>query len=121
MLDTNALLPIAPVGVAIQRVLEIVNAIESKDRRKEAVYLTLSFLIALLIVRIGGDKWLILHLREGVNGVIDYLVTALVFSAGSEGANSLLKFISYKKNEIGARARTTAGMAGSDPTKLSPL
>jgi len=121
MLDTNALLPIAPIGMAIQRVLEIVDAFQTEERRKEAEYLMLSFLIALLIVLIVGGKWLILGLGKGVKGVIDYLVTALVFSAGSEGANSLLKFISYKKNEIGARARTTAGMEGSDPTKLRPL
>ena len=113
-----ALAPAFAAGFALQRLLEILDPIVEITpiaRAKKAVLGIVSFVAGL-----GLAAWpqtrVLSHLvvPEGsVSPVLDYLVTALFVSGGTEGFNSILKFISYKKEEKKQEANTKAITAAS--------
>ena len=129
----NALGPAFAAGFAVQRLLEIVDALVSvrePGKKKPAVLGVVSLVIGVglafagklrVLLPLGGD----LEVTLGANlaAFVDYLVTGLIVSAGTEGFNSILKFLSYKKEEKKAEAveqKTTAldSLARSDIASL---
>lgn len=101
----SALGPAFAAGFAVQRLLEILDPLVAKllgeDRKK--IYLGLLSLLAGLGLTYGAGlkvlAYLVTDKTGGVFRYLDLLVTALVISAGTEGFNSILKFLSYKKEE----------------------
>lgn len=102
----NPLLPILAVGFAVQRLMEIldpvVDLVLTKLGRPESkkIFLGLASLITGLVLAFTAKLQFLLYL--GVNltqfpAFLDYLVTGLILSGGTEGVNSVLKFLSYKK------------------------
>jgi hypothetical protein len=107
-MDTNvitALMPSFAAGFAVQRLLEILDPLVTKvagvDRKR--IYLGLLSLLAGLGFAYGAGLRVLTHLGADTTGsffrYLDLLVTGLIISAGTEGFNSILKFLSYKKEE----------------------
>lgn len=117
----KALGPAFAAGFAVQRLLEIADPILSgwttdETKKKKwlgGVSLVVGFLLAYaaqlrVLAPLGAD---LSRLGPDLAYFVDYLVTALIVSAGTEGFNSIMKFLSYKKEEKKAEAvqeKTTA-------------
>lgn len=114
MEDTNLIAALAPAfaaGFAVQRVIEIVDPLI--DSRLSATtkkgFLGLLSLGLGLLLAWGLGLQVLAHL--GITSAqnphwltfllpgLDYFVTGLIISAGTEGFNSLLKFLEYRKEE----------------------
>jgi hypothetical protein len=112
-----ALVPAFAAGFAVQRLLEILDPLADRfigpDRKKTV--LALSSLAAGVGFAGGVGLRVLVHLntykfagRFERHDLVDLLVTGLVISAGTEGFNSILKFMNYKKEEQKAEATTKA-------------
>jgi uncharacterized membrane protein YidH (DUF202 family) len=126
----NALAPAFAAGFAIQRLLEILDPIfsqifrgegEENANRKKAVLGLIALIIGLGLAILAKLHVLQLLGATGVPDFVDYLVTGLIISAGTEGFNSILKFLSYKKEEKKqeARAQEVAADAASARARVS--
>ncbi|HEX2832306.1 MAG TPA: hypothetical protein VHW00_04785 [Thermoanaerobaculia bacterium] len=113
-----ALVSAFAAGFAVQQLLELVDAIffgNVLGANKKAVLAWISFFAGLaLSVQIRVLSVFV----PTVNPVIDVFVSALVISAGTEGLNSILKFLSYKKEEQKAAAAQKQRNAGADALSL---
>jgi hypothetical protein len=101
-----ALGPAFAAGFAVQRLLEVLDPMvenifgaENKKIVLGAVSLVMGWGLAF-----GAKLTVLSHLEVVVNSYLDYLVAGLIISAGTEGFNSILKFLSYKKEEKKAEA-----------------
>lgn len=74
----------------------LLSAIAESDYKK-AIMTRLAFAFALILVKWTGIRTLT-HVIKEINDWGDFLITALVLSAGTEGANTLLKFFGYAKD-----------------------
>lgn len=108
----TALGPVFVAGLAIQQLMEIVDPILDKvsGNYKRCVVGIIS-----LIVGLGLAFGLELHvlnligaLREGQHVFLDTLITGVIISGGTEGVNSIVKFLKYskedKKNDAAAKS-----------------
>jgi hypothetical protein len=125
----NPLAPIFAASVAVQQILEVFSVLVEKtvgETRKKAVLGGIGFVVGIMLARAFGlDVMQYFQLNSNIPGV-DTIVTALVLSAGTEGTNSIVKFLKYLKEDkkptaadtlelLGKRAsETTAGAALSD-------
>jgi hypothetical protein len=110
----QALGPAFAAGFAVQRLLEIVDVLMSArepGKRKPAVLGVVSLVIGIglafaaklrVFVPLGGN--LDATLNANLAAFVDYFVTGLIISAGTDGFNSILKFLTYKKEEKKAEA-----------------
>jgi hypothetical protein len=96
----TALGPAFAAGFALQRLLEILDPLLEKWNwladNKKIIHGIVSLVVG-LILAIGFG----LHVMKplGVNGpeILDVIVTAFIVSAGTEGFNSIMKFLGYAK------------------------
>ena len=112
--------PAFAAGFAVQRLLEIVDALfvrigedSAFARSKPAIMAILSLAMGLLLAGLAPLRVLA---PLGVTNALlaDFLVTALVISAGTEGVNSIVKFLEYAKdNKKGQAALSKAGADGA--------
>lgn len=112
---TTALAPAFAAGFAVQRLLEILDPLAewAAGAEKKKIVLGLSSLVAGLGFAGGVGIRVLVHLgaytfgrRWDRHDLVDLFVTGLVISAGTEGFNSILKFMNYKKEESKAAALT---------------
>ncbi|MFL6332939.1 MAG: hypothetical protein ACJ754_06290 [Pyrinomonadaceae bacterium] len=103
---TTALGPAFAAGFAVQRLLEILDPIVNRLVKEEDKKITLGLvsLLAGMGLSFGVKLTVLDHLGLTVDKYLDYLVAGLIISAGTEGFNSILKFLSYKKEEKKAEA-----------------
>ena len=101
--------PTFATGFALQRLIEIIDPLVNLLIGEEKKKIILGLLS--LAIGLGLAYALDLHVLTslGVSGPawlkqLDYLVAGLFVSAGTEGFNSLFKFLSNKKEEAKARA-----------------
>ena len=104
-----ALGPAFAAGFAVQRLLEILDPIFEKikplaDNKKIAVSI-ISVLVALALA-FGIGLRVLQPLGVTNSDFLDGIVTALIISAGTEGFNSIMKFLGYSKEEKKAEAAT---------------
>ncbi len=106
-----ALGPAFAAGFALQRLLEILDPLLDKIKlikgNKKAVLGLLS-LAAGFLLAIGAGLRVLRPLGVAGADLADIAVTALIVSAGTEGFNSILKFLGYSKESqkaIAARRR----------------
>lgn len=98
----TALLPAFAAGFAVQRLLEIIDpALEAWVKERKGYYLGLVSLAVGFGLATLADLRVLIHLGADTRGLayLDFFVTGLIISAGTEGFNSILKFLSYKKEE----------------------
>lgn len=113
----QALAPVFAAGFAVQQLLEILTSFFDLDsnntfqRFKKPVLGAVAFLLGCGLadqLNLG-----VLNILKGTPtaavGWTDFLATALIISAGTEGVNSILKFMKYTKEEKKREA------AGQDP------
>jgi hypothetical protein len=108
-----ALAPAFATGFALQRFLEILDPIFEKlnnAQLKKIILGLISFAAGLGLaawpkVRVLKE----LVAPDSAPSILDYLVTALIISGGTEGFNSILKFLNYKKEETKAAAFALTG------------
>ena len=99
---TAALGPAFAAGFAVQQLLEILDpvltlALEKIPQYKKPILGLLSFGVGYAIAS-SLSKGVLANLGMADAGGMDTFVTALIISAGSEGFNSIVKFVGYAKN-----------------------
>jgi hypothetical protein len=123
---TKSLATCFATGFAVQQAVEIVSSClslrkewDSNIQRKKAVLSLTAFGLSLLFVcslkldviqPLRGDS----ALPTGWPLYMQGLVTVVFISAGTEGFNSLLKWLSYKKEDAKATAADKKIKAGAD-------
>lgn len=111
-METNLVAALGPAfaaGFAVQRLAEISDPLLKEiigEERKRTVIGILSLLLGLVLawtlkLSVLGNLGLSLSTTLTY---VDYLVTGLIVSAGTEGFNSILKFLSYQKEQTKASA-----------------
>lgn len=107
-----ALAPAFAAGFALQRLLEILDPILEKTRivnSKKTIFGLISLAAGLGLAASPKIRVLTqLVAPDTVPSLLDYLVTALIVSGGTEGFNSILKFLNYKKEETKGESVTQA-------------
>ena len=115
-----ALAPAFAAGFALQRLLEILDPILDKilnsvfDEKEIIHSKKVVFGLISVVVGLGLAAWPKIHVLaqlvapDGVPFLLDYFVTALIVSGGTEGFNSILKFLNYKKEETKGESETKA-------------
>lgn len=104
-----ALGPAFAAGFALQQLLEILNPLIERfaGESKKLVISIISLLFGLALAFGAGIRVLV-HLGYGGVDLWDALITALIVSAGTEGINSIMKYLGYakenKREEAGLRA-----------------
>jgi hypothetical protein len=110
MESLNPLAPIFAASVAVQQVLEVFSVVIEKrvgETRKKAALGIIGFVVGILLAwAFGLDVMDYFKLNSKIPGV-DTVVTALVLSAGTEGTNSIVKFLKYLKEDKKATAADT--------------
>jgi hypothetical protein len=103
-------IPAVVAGFAVTRLLELADPIlmhllpKLYGKHKQLATGLLSLFAAVPIVVIGGLNVLGTATAGTPKYVAALIVTSLVVSAGTDGANSILKFLTYKKAETDAKA-----------------
>jgi hypothetical protein len=122
----TAVAPAFAAGFAVQRTLELVDTwflflAETSPimRAKPAVLVTLSFIVGLILTSLAPFRVLAALGMQDVL-VADFLVTALVISAGTEGFNSILKFLEYAKADKKGQAALSKASAGAALASVDP-
>jgi hypothetical protein len=121
--------PSFAAGFAVQRLLEIADplvnvVLGSQPARANAkrVLLALLSLVVALVIVLGAGLRVLKPLGVATGGVgnwIDVLSTALVISAGTEGINSILKFLGYAKED--KKAQAASEMAATPGTAVAAI
>jgi hypothetical protein len=118
-----ALAPVFAAGLGIQQLGEILSPVLEKispDNKKIVIgvfSLTLGLVVAFQL------KLYALHVLlgkpAGDYAFADAMITGLIISGGTEGINSILKFLKFKKeetkNEAAAKSPANANLAGGAP------
>ncbi len=120
-----ALAPGFVIGFAVQRLLEIVDALVTpllgdvwkKPEVKGFVFAVLAIAAGFALASATGVR-VLKPLGATASDNWDLVVTAFVISAGTEGMNSILKYLGYKKDSASAQAEVSAEIA-SGRTALS--
>jgi hypothetical protein len=120
----TALGPVFAAGFAVQQFLELVTSILNLDsnatfeKYKKVILGVVSVFVGLGLAGLVPDLRVLKPL--GVSTPLDLLVTGFVLSAGTEGVNSILKFLKYskedKKNVAAAKDPTNNGEAPGKPS-----
>jgi hypothetical protein len=113
----SALAPAFAAGFAVQQTIELVDTLFSvisttwrnmadAPALKKLVASGIGLLLSMILVTAGKLDIIAPLLAQGaeVPGFIRDLISVLFISAGTEGFNSLLKWVSWKKEESKAKA-----------------
>jgi len=115
-----ALGPVFAAGFAVQQLLEILDPLVIKiiGKGDKKLILGLVSLAVGLALAFGSGLSVLRPLKLADAGWVDAVVTGLILSAGTEGINSILKYLGYSKDkkrtekkvaEANARAEAEAG------------
>jgi uncharacterized protein YacL len=123
----TALGPVFATGFAVQQLLElldpVLSAIANTPVNKKIVMGIISLILGLLLAKF-GQFHVLADLSTASGGqwhhpALDFFVTGLILSAGTEGFNSIMKFIGYAKENKKAEAATEKSSA--PPAALKSL
>lgn len=120
----TALAPVFAAGLGIQQLGELISPVLDQiaaDYKKVIVGL-ISLILGLVLAFEGN-----LHVLQllgvtpapGLN-TLDAIVTGLIISGGTEGINSILKFLKYKKEETKNEAASKLSGAGPTAAPTAP-
>ncbi len=99
-----ALGPALAAGFALQQLLEILTPLLEKLKLNKKLFLSLLSLVIGLAFSFGAGLRVLQPLGVTDAGVWDLIVTGLIISAGTEGFNSIMKFMGYTKEQSKADA-----------------
>jgi hypothetical protein len=124
---TTAFGPVFAAGFAVQQFLEILTSILNLDsnasfeRYKKAILSVSSLVIAFLLVWFIGSLRVLHPLDPKASDGWDLVVTAFVLSAGTDGINSIVKFMKYSKEDKKASAavKDPSGTAASSLQRVN--
>lgn len=132
----SGLAPAFIAGFGVQQTVEIFDSLatwrgkwdpsEPDDmRKKKALLSCVSVVIATMLVAFGGGQIDVLKpfLSEKYqSGLLGGVITVIFISGGTEGFNSLMKWLSYKKETAKATAAQAKGSAGgaAEGLKIMP-
>lgn len=120
----KALAPAFAAGLAIQHANELLDPLVSKIAGSEVLKKTymgwLSLLFGALVTGLLQVRVIsvITGAKTGSDG-LDFVVTALVISTGTEGVNSIIKFLGYAKDQKKAAAAAGESAAGAAIQKVN--
>lgn len=123
------LAPVFAAGFAVQQLIEILTSILDVDARegfqkhKKAILGLVALIIGFILAYKGylqvlhplfvsetqidpATHKVTLYYSRDIPNYLDFIVTGLVISAGTEGINSILKFLKYKKEDTKNDAAT---------------
>lgn len=115
--------PIFAAGFAIQQFLEILDPIVVRligERDKKLILGIISLIAGLLIafgtgLRVLAPLCIYSDIQEGSYfDMLDALITAFIISAGTEGINSVMKFLGYAKESKKGDAAALKAWVGRD-------
>lgn len=135
-----ALAPAFAAALALQHLVEIIDAGIHRDepgKGKKFLVAVIALVVACIGVALYEDLGVMSNMRtaegaasaaavgapqtapaptplSGPRRWIDILLSGLIISAGTEGFNSILKFLSYKKDETKSDAQLKTGEVSSD-------
>jgi hypothetical protein len=124
----TALAPVFAAGFAVQQLLEILTSffdLDSKEvfqKYKKPILGAVAFGLGLALASQLNPGVLGILKAEGAKApdrTLDVLATALIISAGTEGVNSILKFLKYSKEDK-KREAASADPKASLPTGSVP-
>ncbi len=96
--------PAFAAGFAIQQLIEKIDPLFAKVKQKGVILGLLSLALGIGLAFGAGIK-VLEPLGSAAPGFWDQIITGLIISGGSEGINSVMKFLGYKK----AEAKQAAG------------
>ncbi|MDQ1639080.1 MAG: hypothetical protein QOF62_2419 [Pyrinomonadaceae bacterium] len=121
------LAPVFAAGFAVQQLLEILTSFLDLDARstfqkyKKAILGAVA-LVAGIVLAFEAHLRVLKPLLDAavqnpgeISVYVDYLATGLVISAGTEGINSILKFLKYKKEDVKNEAAAKVPSNASAP------
>jgi hypothetical protein len=115
----EALAPAFAAGFAIQQLLELADPVLDRVIAKDWKKPVLS-LIALgvgLALAIGAHLHVLAPLGVDVDSAWDDIVTGIFISGGTQGFNSLVKWLGYAKDKKKSEAASARPDAGADAAK----
>jgi hypothetical protein len=112
----KAMAPAFAAGLAVQRLVDISEPVTKDLPMKKLIVNAVAVLLGVWLA-IAADLGVLKPLGADVARWADVVVTGLIVSAGSEGFNSLFKFLGYakeaKKSEATERAAATANLGAT--------
>jgi len=112
-----ALGPAFAAGFAVQQLLEILDGFVSIKKignaDKKVIFGIVSLLVGLVLAFWAGLR-VLRPLGYNNGDFFDAAVTALILSAGTEGFNSIMKFLGYAKEDKKSGAAEGKKRAGKD-------
>lgn len=125
----TALAPVFAAGLAIQQLGEILSPLVDKlaTDYKKIILGVVSLILGLVLAftaRLHVLQLLGITPAAGLD-TIDAVITGLIISGGTEGINSILKFLKYtkedKKNEAAAKSPANANAAAAGVSTTAAL
>ena len=104
-----ALGPAFAAGFALQQLLEILDPIVGKIKVDKKLLLGIASLVIGLALAFGAGLRVLQPFGLTNVGFLDAIITGLVVSAGTEGFNSIMKFLGYTKDNTKEKMKTGAG------------
>ncbi len=112
MVDLVAALgPAFAAGFAVQQFLEIISPVVERLKWDKKLTLGIVSLVIGLVLSFGAGLRVLEPLGVKNAGIWDNVVTGLIISAGTEGFNSIMKFLGYTKEKQKADAAKETGSA----------
>jgi hypothetical protein len=112
----TALGPVLAAGFAVQQLLEIfsplVERITGNDEKAKKMYLGLISLLFGFGLSFGAGLRVLTALGAATPYLVDGVVSGLIISGGTEGINSIMKFLGYTKEKEKANAAVAREEAG---------
>jgi hypothetical protein len=113
-----ALGPAFAAGFAVQQLLEILDPLTDEIKEHKKLVLGIASLVIGLAVAFGAELRVLKPLGVANADFVDVIVTGLIISAGTEGFNSIMKFLGYTKEKKKAEAGEKKETAGPEALAL---
>jgi hypothetical protein len=113
-----ALGPAFAAGFAVQQLLELLDPLLDRIKVDKKLLLGVMALVAGLVLAFGAGLRVLQPLGVANADFLDAVVTGLIVSAGTEGFNSILKFLGYTKEQKKAEAGKQKEEAGEEAISL---
>jgi len=122
--------PAFAAGLAVQQLLEILGPVLVRIKINRKIFLSLVSLGLGFVLAAGAGLHVLQAFGVANAGIWDVVVTGLIISGGTEGFNSIMKFMGYAKTRVkenlksppeGESLTTEPSSKLSDTAHMSPL